>query len=564
VLRHTMRLSALSDTAVLVEFAEDASARTGAEVRAAMMALDQEVIDGVLDIVPAFTTVAVFYDPVRVRPAQLDRSAYEHVCEWIVRRIGKRRRIGLKQGPLIKIPVCYGGEMGPDFEAVAAHAGLSHEEVVRLHSQTTYTVGAVGFTPGFPYLRGLPVKLHTPRKATPRTRVPLGSVAIGGAQTGIYSCATPGGWNLIGRTPQPLFFPEKQPPTLLQVGDRVRFQRISSEQFATLARAQNASSIRVENGISDAAFEVVRARGLTTIQDLGRIGFQKHGVSVSGAADPWAARVANLLVCNSEDAAVLECTLAGPDLRCEQDCLVALTGAEVEDVPGWQPISVRAGDLISLRRFVRGARAYLAISGGVNVPFVLGSRSTYLAAQLGGMEGRALRAGDRLPIGIAVRELDTSVSWHLAKAVWPPFSTAPTVRVVKGPQWNWFSAESREAFLTAQFRISAQSDRMGVRLEGRTIAREITREMISEPVALGSIQVPPDGQPIVLLADRQTLGGYPKIAAAIAADIPLLAQLEPGNSVRFSEVSLQEAEALHLQQERMFALLRLGIASHFR
>jgi antagonist of KipI len=261
---------------------------------------------------------------------------------------------------------------------------------------------------------------------------------------------------------------------------------------------------------------------------------------------------------------LLECTLAGPDLRCTQDCLLALTGVEVEGIPPWQPIPARAGEVISLRKFARGARAYLAISGGVDVPSVLGSRSTYLAAQLGGVEGRAIRAGDRLPIGITIRRLDASVSWHLAEATRPPYSTAPTVRVVKGPQWNWFSAESREAFLAAQFRISTQSDRMGIRLEGSTIAREITREMVSEAVALGSIQVPPDGQPIVLLADRQTLGGYPKIAAAIAVDVPLLAQLRPGDSVRFSEVSLEEAETLHLEQERMFALLRLGIASHFR
>ena len=559
-----MKLSALSDTAVLVEFAEDASARVGAEVRAAMMALDQEVIEGVTDIVPAFTTIAVFYDPVRVLFAKPPGSAYERVCEWIARRFGKRRRIVGRQGPLIRIPVCYGGEMGPDLEAVAAHAGITSEEVVRLHSRTTYSVGAVGFTPGFPYLRGLPAKLHTPRKATPRTRVPVGSVGIGGAQTGIYSCETPGGWNLIGRTPQPLFFPKKNPPTLVQVGDRVRFERISLQQFATLAETKNVPPVRTESDDSDTILEVLRTRGLTTIQDLGRIGFQRHGVSVSGAADQWAARVANLLVGNPEDAALLECTLTGPDLRCTQDCLLALTGAEVESVPGWKPIAVRAGDFISLRKFARGSRAYLAISGGVNVPVVLGSRSTYLAAQFGGVEGRAIRAGDRLPIGTIVRRLDASVPWHLAEGVLPPYSTAPTVRIVKGPQWNWFSAESREALLTAQFRISEQSDRMGIRLAERTIAREVTREMISEPVAHGSIQVPPDGQPIVLLADRQTLGGYPKIAAAIAVDIPLLAQLRPGDSVRFSEASLEEAEALHLERERMFALLRLGIASHFR
>ncbi|HZJ13824.1 MAG TPA: 5-oxoprolinase subunit PxpB, partial [Chthoniobacteraceae bacterium] len=243
-----MRLSALSDTAVLVEFAEDASARAGAEVRAVMTALDAEVIEGVTDIVPAFATIAVFYDPVRVRLAKQNESASERVCEWIARRIGKRRRIGGKQGPLIKIPVCYGGEMGPDLEAVAAHAGLSGEEVVRLHSRTTYSVGAVGFTPGFPYLRGLPAKLHAPRKATPRTRVPIGSVGIGGAQTGIYSCETPGGWNLIGRTPQPFFFPKKTPPTLVQVGDRIQFHRISSEQFEKFASVQNVPTDPAESG----------------------------------------------------------------------------------------------------------------------------------------------------------------------------------------------------------------------------------------------------------------------------------------------------------------------------
>jgi KipI family sensor histidine kinase inhibitor len=558
-----MKLSALSDTAVLIEFAEDASARVGAEVHAATMALDAETIEGVTDLVPAFTTIAVFYDPVRVLRAVSVDSAHECVCEWITRRLGKRRGIASKKGRLIEIPVCYGGEMGPDLDAVAAHASLTSDEVVRLYSKATYTVGAIGFTPGFPYLRGLPAKLHTPRRATPRTRVPAGSVAIGGAQTGIYSCATPGGWNLIGRTPQPLFFPEKNPPTLLQVGDRVRFRRVAAHEFAAIAETQNVPPVCAKSSNSDAELEVLRARGSTTIQDLGRNRFQRQGVSPGGAADSRAARVANLLVGNPEDAALLECTLAGPDVRCTQDRWMALTGAEIEGIRGWYPILVRAGEMISLRRLAQGARAYLAISGGVDVPPVLGSRSTYLAAQLGGIEGRAIRAGDRLPIGAAIRRPNARTSWRVAESTSAQYSPAPMVRVVKGPQWDWFPATTRDAFFSESFRVSTQSDRMGIRLEGATIERGISRDMVSEAVAHGSIQVPPDGQPIVLLADRQTLGGYPKIAAVIAVDIPLLAQLRPGDSVRFSEVSLEKAEALHVEQKRALAMLRIGIESHF-
>jgi inhibitor of KinA len=222
-----MKLAPLGDAAVVVTLAETLDAGTVAAVQALVAALEAGPLPGLVECVPANAGLTVFYDPVRVARKE-GPSAYDRVCQWI----GERATVVERR---VVIPVCYGGEWGPDLEAVAAAHGVSAEEVVARHSGAEYFVSAVGFTPGFPYLGGLPESLHTPRRGTPRTRVPGGSVAIGGAQTGIYPFETPGGWHLIGRTPLRLFNPQSRPPALLQAGDRVRFRRIAPAKFAAAA-----------------------------------------------------------------------------------------------------------------------------------------------------------------------------------------------------------------------------------------------------------------------------------------------------------------------------------------
>jgi inhibitor of KinA len=226
-----MKIAPLGDSAVVVTLGETLDAATAAAVQALVAALEVKPLPGLIESVPANASVTVYYDPARV-PSTEGQPPQERLRRWIEDRAAAAGRSEPVAGRLVIVPVCYGGEWGPDLETVGMEHGLSADEVVSVHSGAEYFVSAVGFTPGFPYLGGLPECLHTPRRKTPRTRVPAGSVAIGGTQTGIYPFETPGGWNLIGRTPWRLFNPHARPPTRLQVGDRVRFRPITSGEYA--------------------------------------------------------------------------------------------------------------------------------------------------------------------------------------------------------------------------------------------------------------------------------------------------------------------------------------------
>lgn len=225
-----MKIAPLGDSAVVVTLAETLDATTVGAVQALMTALEAKPLPGLIECVPANVGVTLFYDPVRLN-AKSGRSPFDRVRVWVEERAAAAGHGAHPSGRLVSIPVCYGGEWGPDLEAVGAAHGMAVDEVITLHSGAEYMVSAVGFTPGFPYLVGLPERLHTLRRKTPRIHVPAGSVAIGGMQTGIYPFETPGGWNLIGRTSWRLFNPYARPPTLLQAGDRVRFQPITPEEY---------------------------------------------------------------------------------------------------------------------------------------------------------------------------------------------------------------------------------------------------------------------------------------------------------------------------------------------
>lgn len=230
-----MDLLPLGDRALLIQLGEAIDAPTHARVRALTLALERAALPGVVELVPAFTSLAVHYDPVRVHealPGSEDEAPYERLERAVAALAAGVTLEALAPGPLVEIPVCYGGSFGPDLEAVAAHAGLAPEAVVRAHAEAEYTVYMVGFAPGFPYLAGLPERLATPRRASPRLAVPAGSVGIAGRQTGIYPFETPGGWQLIGRTPRRLFRPDAERPALLRLGDRVRFVPVAPEAFA--------------------------------------------------------------------------------------------------------------------------------------------------------------------------------------------------------------------------------------------------------------------------------------------------------------------------------------------
>lgn len=549
----------LGDAALVVTLSGGTTPETMDAAAELADALAAARLPGVFDVVPAYASVAVFYDP-----AQVGEAPYARLCAKIDSSVSLGATTGLKGAEkaatrVIEIEVFYGGAEGPDLAIVAAHTGLREAEVTARHAGAEYRVRAIGFAPGFPYLSGLPVELATPRRSTPRTKVAAGSVGIGGAQTGVYPWESPGGWQIIGRTPLRLFDAARAEPALLRVGDRVRFRAVPADdasapgQIEARTTAGETGAEKVRDGL-----RILNAGMHTTVQDLGRVGQRAVGVPLSGAMDPLAARLANLLVGNDEGAAVLEMTLLGAEIEFAADALIAVGGATFAGFATWRPVAVRAGQRIKFGPATSGCRGYLAVAGGIAVGRVLGSRSTYGRAELGGWRGRALRAGDVLPMTAVARR--AAEHWWIDPRILPAYGPAPTVRVVPGAQ----AAEFGRAWLEQEFKVSPQSDRMGLRLGGTALARTGGSELLSSPVAPGTVQVPPDGQPIVLMADAQTIGGYPRLAHVIGVDLPLLAQLRPGDRVRFQPVPLEEAHQLWLAREYSLAMLREGLDQKFR
>lgn len=299
--------------------------------------------------------------------------------------------------------------------------------------------------------------------------------------------------------------------------------------------------------------EVVRAGPQSTIQDLGRTPWRDRGLSRCGALDDVALQAGNLLLGNPPDAAGLEFTLGAATLRFHADTWVALTGTDADAHldgqpvrPGWR-CAVRAGQQLKLAAPRERMRSYVTVAGGIDVPAALGSRSTDLKAGFGGLDGRALRDGDRLPLGAPTRTPTRNAGLRL-----PDWT--PAVRVLPGPEYADFDTASREAFLAAGWTVTPQSNRMGYRLAGPALVREHGDELASHGVLPGVVQVPPSGQPIVLLADAQTTGGYPKIAVVIRADLWKLAQLRLGATLRFVPCTPEEAvDALRARQRDLDA-----------
>jgi len=522
------RFLAAGDRGLVVELGNAIDPELNASVRALDEALRASPFAGYEEAIPSYRSLLVVYEPGSIN---FD-DAREHVQElWTSLDPSK-----LSTPPVKTVPTVYDGE---DLDDVARQTGLSREDVIRRHSETEYRVYMVGFTPGFAYMGLTDPKLDLSRRATPRIRVPAGSVAIAMRQTAIYPSETPGGWHLLGRAEhRRLFDPTATPPSFFASGDRVKFVPVDAlaeieSDNALPAPPSSAPSLEVEDGGL-----------LTTVQDRGRPGFGRHGVPVAGAMDPRALDAANQLVGNDRGAAALECTVHGPRLRCLRATMVSIAGADLgavverRDLGRWRPtpgssFRLRPGNVLAFEGARSGARAYIAFAGGIDVPLVLRSRSTYLAAGFGGYQGRALRRGDRLGLSPRRAQLARPTLGH------HPFDDDhATLRVIWGPQDDYFTEEARITLESGTYTVGPSSDRMGYRLEGETLAHSGPQQIISDGNVLGSIQVPPDGLPIVMLADRATTGGYPKIATVVSADVARLAQRLPGEPVRFRAVPL--------------------------
>ena len=299
---------------------------------------------------------------------------------------------------------------------------------------------------------------------------------------------------------------------------------------------------------------------LTTVQDQGRIGYQQFGVSVSGVMDPRSASLANILVGNDEKEAVLECTMMGPHLQFNETNCIAITGGDLmptidgKPVPNYTAIKVEAGQVLKFTMPKTGCRAFIAFAGGLDIPEVMGSRSTYMKAKIGGVEGRKLAKDDVIGFRAPKAELKNMNFRSMASEFVP--RKEYTVRVVLGPQDDYFTDAGIQTFLSEVYSVTAEFDRMGCRLEGAVIQHKEGGDIISDGIAFGAIQVPSSGQPIIMLGDRQTTGGYTKIANVISADFRILAQLKQGDKVRFEKVSVKAAQDALLTQRAALKTIR--------
>jgi KipI family sensor histidine kinase inhibitor len=507
----------LAEGSLLVEYPGLTELEANERALAAAAMLDRERPRGCLGSVPGARTLYVEFDP-----ETADRTALANL-------IGASEvRSGFTPRRTHTIPVVYGADAGPDLPELARQANLSPEEFARRHARASYRVAFLGFAPGFAYLTGLPAELQAPRLATPRTRVPAGTVAIGGPYTGIYPGETPGGWRLIGRTDVVLFDPGADPPSRLLPGDSVRFESAAQVGPAPIPAAAHGESAGRPEGV--AVFRVVAPGVFSSIQGAPRHDWLRAGVPPGGAMDRAALSRGNQRVGNSPEAAALEMTLVGAELEATAAATVCLSGAEPSaavnagSVAPGELVTLRRGDRIAIARILDGMRSYLCVAGGLWQP----SRP---------------RVAPRLSKGDVLFSLPSAppVSASPPRARSPrgaPPKDPAVVRVVLGPHRHHYTEEGFATFLSSVYRVSAASDRRGVRLEGPSIGLAGPPDIPPEGTPLGGIQVAGDGLPIVLGPDRPVTGGYCRIATIVRDDFPIVAQAAPGTLLRFARVDL--------------------------
>jgi KipI family sensor histidine kinase inhibitor len=461
------------------------------------------------------------------------------------------------------IQVCYHPDVALDLANIAKACKLSIEETIHLHKSSIYTVDILGFMPGFAYFSGLNPKLRLPRLSSPRPAVPKGSVAIAELQTAIYPRTTPGGWNIIGRSPNKLFDIQKNPPGLFMAGDQMQIQEISLDEFQKLdANNPPKEFIRTIDQKSNKAFiEVLQPGTFSTIQDEPRSGLSHWAVGPGGACDVRSLHLANALVGNPLDSAAIEITSSGPSLLFHETTCVAWVGSHCEGIvngkriPGNRPIWLEKNTTLKFGPLNPGFRIILAIGGGLSLAQILGRAGSHISADIG---PKRLEKGDVIPLQNVRAPLDsvflkslhdrgglpTYPKWHV-KSPFLPTHSITKIHCLAGPHLLMLPAKDRDLFWSAIWTVSKQSNRMGVRLQSDFKLKKELPNIPSQAIAFGTIQMPPSQEPIIMLAEHQTTGGYPRLAEVIRADLVKLAQLKPGDKIQLSPIDLEEADQLN-------------------
>jgi KipI family sensor histidine kinase inhibitor len=505
---------------------------------------------GTRDVVVGFHSLVVRIDPLISEPERSQSWLAElHAAELSGSRTDDGRRA--TSGRRIDVPTVFDG---PDLDEVATAAGVSTGAVVDLLTGCELQVAFLGFSPGFSYLVGLPAALEgIQRRATPRTSVPAGSVALAGGFAAIYPRATPGGWMLVGQTSLPLFDPDVAPYARLRSGDVVRFRPAddAEDHIGVGDLSAAAASPRPPSRARSPRFvEVLEAGLLSLVEDGGRASVASIGIPDAGPADPDAMRLANRLVGNPEDAGTLELTARGPTLRFEGDAHVAVVAASSNAIDvrvdghlagADSVVPVRSGQTVAIGQVRHGLRAYLAVAGGIDIPPVVGSRSSDV---LSGLGLGPLVIGDQLDLGVP--DHPRGLLTHSPAELMP--TAEPRIRVVEGP--HHLGRANLEALCSVRWRVADASNRVGLRLSAPEAPVTPAGRILSTGTVTGAIQVPPDGQPIVLMPDHATVGGYPVIACVISADLAKLGQLRGGGHLRFELVTHESARSSLVEHER--------------
>ncbi|MGH3690317.1 MAG: carboxyltransferase domain-containing protein [Microbacterium sp.] len=524
-----MRILTASDHALLVEAADlDEAMRLN---------LAWEGVPGIVERIPGARTVLVRFDPVRV-------SATDLAAVLAATEVDTAHLPGTGE---VTVPVRYDGE---DLDEAASLLGVSAEELVSRHLAADWRVAFSGFAPGFGYVVSTDPLFDVPRRSSPRTRVPAGSVALAGQFTGVYPRESPGGWQLIGRTDAVMWDIDRNPPALLSPGTAVRFERVRAAarldvdhsdavRSDAVAAGRDGDDPANNSGFAEAAVEVIRPSLQLLVQDAGRPGYAALGVSASGAADRRAMHDANRAVGNAREAAVLE-SVGGAVLRFRGAGVAAVAGAigalslneaggAVRSVAHGEPFATVDGDELTLAHPERGLRYVVAVRGGLDAAPALGSRA---ADTLAGLGPEALAAGAVIPVGGAASQ---PVDPDVLPRDLPASGELVDLEITLGPRDDWFTAAALATLTGQEWTVTPRSDRVGIRLQGEVpLEREVSGELPSEGAVTGAIQVPPDGQPVLFLPDHPLTGGYPIIGALTDRSLDLAGQLAPGVRLRLT------------------------------
>jgi KipI family sensor histidine kinase inhibitor len=560
----------LGDHALLIGVPDAVAARRFTRALGAARRGGQAGLEGVAEVVGGLATVMVAFDPgagdVDDRRPALARLMEEIAAQPDTEDAGGGGDAG---GELLEIHCTFDG---PDLAEVASLVGSTPEGVVEMLTAAPLTVAVVGFSPGFAYLAGLPTALRrVPRRPRPRPSVPAGSVALAGGHAAVYPSATPGGWQLVGHTDELLFTPWTPPYARLAPGDRVRFVRSTAAVGPGAGRSTWADG---PAGSSDGpppgarpVFEVEEAGLRSVLQDGGRKGVAALGVPAASPADPDSFRLANELVGNPSGACTLEITARGPSLRCLSPTFVAVVGGSPDLRLQGQPLAtgqvvpVAPGQQLVIGTVRGGFRCYVAMAGGFVGRALLGS---YASDQLAGLGPGPVERGAQLwgaatepPLGDHLRP-GTSRVLEGGEPV--------ALRVVPGPHHEWFAPGTFAALASMRFNVEGASNRVGLRLrrDPRTPALSATAvgegELDSQGMVTGAVQVPPDGEPVILMSDHATLGGYPVVAVVAAVDHGVLGQCAPGTTVVLVPYGYAEAaEALRAHRRA----LNVAVVGHY-